>query len=65
MFLFFNKLTHLDFTGRLNMDIAIINTWLLTFKGDSLGIVKNGAIGVEGNKRIRSKNSFHVYFGHV
>ncbi|MHA1504038.1 MAG: amidohydrolase family protein [Candidatus Heimdallarchaeota archaeon] len=32
------------------MDIVIINTWLLTFKGDSLGIVKNGAIGVEGNK---------------
>ncbi|MFX1283074.1 MAG: amidohydrolase family protein [Promethearchaeota archaeon] len=32
------------------MDIAIINTWLMTFKGKGLGIVPNGAIGIEDGK---------------
>ncbi len=32
------------------MDIAIINTWLMTFKGKGLGIVPNGALGIEDGK---------------
>jgi 5-methylthioadenosine/S-adenosylhomocysteine deaminase len=32
------------------MDIAIINTWLITFKGTKLGIIKNGALGVENGR---------------
>ncbi len=31
------------------MDIAIINSWLLTFQGQNLGIVQNGAVGIEGD----------------
>ncbi|MBD3189648.1 MAG: amidohydrolase family protein [Candidatus Heimdallarchaeota archaeon] len=31
------------------MDLAIINTWLMTFQGESLGIIENGALGIEGN----------------
>ncbi|UCG03481.1 MAG: amidohydrolase family protein [Candidatus Heimdallarchaeota archaeon] len=29
------------------MDIAIINTWLITFKGKGLGIIPNGSLGIE------------------
>ncbi|MFX0124731.1 MAG: amidohydrolase family protein [Candidatus Hodarchaeota archaeon] len=29
------------------MDIAIINTWLITFKGKGLGIIPNGGLGIE------------------
>ncbi len=29
------------------MDTAIINTWLLTFHGQGLGIVRDGAVGIE------------------
>jgi 5-methylthioadenosine/S-adenosylhomocysteine deaminase len=32
------------------MDIAIINTNLLTFKGNNLGIIDNGAVGIHGTK---------------
>ena len=32
------------------MDIAIINTWLITFEGKGLGIIRNGGIGVEDGK---------------
>ncbi|MBD3253624.1 MAG: amidohydrolase family protein [Candidatus Lokiarchaeota archaeon] len=32
------------------MDIAIINTILITFEGKGLGIVKSGAIGIEDSK---------------
>ncbi len=32
------------------MDIAIINTWLITFEGKGLGIIQNGGIGVENEK---------------
>ncbi len=32
------------------MDIAIINTWLLTFQGDNLGIIQDGALGIEDGK---------------
>ncbi len=32
------------------MDIAIVNSWLLTFQNNSLGIVKDGAIGIEDGK---------------
>ena len=32
------------------MDIAIVNSWLLTFQNDSLGIIKDGAVGIEGDK---------------
>jgi len=32
------------------MKIAIINTNLLTFKGNNLGIIDNGAIGINGTK---------------
>jgi len=34
------------------MDIAIINTILITFEGKGLGIVKDGAIGIEDSKII-------------
>ncbi|MFW9903218.1 MAG: amidohydrolase family protein [Candidatus Thorarchaeota archaeon] len=29
------------------MDIAIINTWLITFNGKGLGIIPNGGLGIE------------------
>ncbi|TFG26995.1 MAG: amidohydrolase [Promethearchaeota archaeon] len=32
------------------MDFAIINTWLITFEGKGLGIVRNGGIGIEDGK---------------
>jgi len=32
------------------MDIAIINSWLITLEGKGLGIVKNGGIGIEDGK---------------
>lgn len=32
------------------LDLGIIDTWLITFQGDSLGIIENGAIGINGNK---------------
>jgi 5-methylthioadenosine/S-adenosylhomocysteine deaminase len=32
------------------MDIAIINTWLITFEGKGLGIKKNGALGIEDDQ---------------
>lgn len=32
------------------MDLAIINTWLITFKGKGLGIIPNGALGIEKDK---------------
>ncbi|MFW9925122.1 MAG: amidohydrolase family protein [Candidatus Thorarchaeota archaeon] len=32
------------------MDIGITNTWLLTFSGHGLGIVKDGAVGIEDGK---------------
>ncbi|MFX1250827.1 MAG: amidohydrolase family protein [Promethearchaeota archaeon] len=34
------------------MDIAVINTWLITFKGNNLGIIQNGALGIENGKII-------------
>lgn len=34
------------------LDIAIINTWLLTFQGDNLGIIENGALGIDDGKII-------------
>ncbi len=34
------------------MDIAIINTWLLTMEGKGVGIIRNGGIGIEGDKII-------------
>ncbi|MFX0116316.1 MAG: amidohydrolase family protein [Candidatus Hodarchaeota archaeon] len=32
------------------MDIAIINSWLITFQGNNLGITANGALGIEHGK---------------
>ncbi|MFX0184443.1 MAG: amidohydrolase family protein [Candidatus Hodarchaeota archaeon] len=32
------------------MDIAIINTWLITNEGKGLGIIPNGALGIEEDK---------------
>ncbi|MFX0051233.1 MAG: amidohydrolase family protein [Candidatus Hermodarchaeota archaeon] len=32
------------------MDIAIINTWLMTFEGKGLGIIPNGSLGIEKEK---------------
>ncbi|MGQ9723237.1 MAG: amidohydrolase family protein [Candidatus Jordarchaeum sp.] len=32
------------------MDIAVVNTWLITFQGKNLGIIENGALGVENGK---------------
>ena len=32
------------------LDIAIINTWLITFEGKGLGIIRNGGIGIEDGK---------------
>ncbi|MFW9996905.1 MAG: amidohydrolase family protein [Candidatus Odinarchaeota archaeon] len=32
------------------MDIAIINTWLLTFQGTGLGIIREGALGIEDGR---------------
>ena len=32
------------------MDLAIVNTWLVTFKGDGLGIIQDGAVGIEGDQ---------------
>lgn len=39
----------MEYRGLL-MDLAIINTWLMTFQGDNLGIIENGALGVEGDE---------------
>jgi 5-methylthioadenosine/S-adenosylhomocysteine deaminase len=32
------------------LDKAVINTWLLTLEGKSLGIIPNGAVGIDGNR---------------
>jgi 5-methylthioadenosine/S-adenosylhomocysteine deaminase len=32
------------------MDIAIINTWLITLEGKGLGIIQNGGLGIEDGK---------------
>ena len=32
------------------MNIAITDTWILTLKESKLGIIKNGAVGIEGNR---------------
>lgn len=32
------------------MDIAIINSWLITLEGKKLGIIKNGGVGIEDGK---------------
>jgi cytosine/adenosine deaminase-related metal-dependent hydrolase len=32
------------------MDFAIINTWLITFEGKGLGIIRYGGIGIEDGK---------------
>ena len=32
------------------MDIGIINTWLIIFEGKGLGIIRNGALGIEDGK---------------
>jgi 5-methylthioadenosine/S-adenosylhomocysteine deaminase len=32
------------------MDIAIINTILITFEGKGLGLIKNGGVGIEGDE---------------
>lgn len=32
------------------LDIAIIDTWLITFEGKGLGIIPNGALGIEEDK---------------
>ncbi|MFQ5977996.1 MAG: amidohydrolase family protein [Candidatus Heimdallarchaeota archaeon] len=32
------------------MDIAIINSWLITFQGNNLGIIQNGGLGIEDGK---------------
>ncbi len=32
------------------MNIAITNAWILTLKENKLGIIKNGAVGIEGNR---------------
>ncbi|MFX0171169.1 MAG: amidohydrolase family protein [Candidatus Hodarchaeota archaeon] len=32
------------------MDLAIINTWLMTFEGKGLSIIPNGALGIEEEK---------------
>ncbi|MFW6041033.1 MAG: amidohydrolase family protein [Thermoplasmatota archaeon] len=32
------------------MDIAIINTLLITFRGNKLGIIEDGAVGIEGSE---------------
>ena len=32
------------------MDLAIVNAWILTLAKRRLGIIKDGAIGVEGDK---------------
>jgi 5-methylthioadenosine/S-adenosylhomocysteine deaminase len=34
------------------MDIAIINTWLVTFEGIGLGMLKHGALGIENGRII-------------
>ncbi|MHA2255540.1 MAG: amidohydrolase family protein, partial [Candidatus Heimdallarchaeaceae archaeon] len=32
------------------MDLAIVNAWVLTLAKNSLGIIRNGAIGIEEDK---------------
>lgn len=32
------------------MDIAIVHTWLITFQGDGLGIIRDGALGITGDQ---------------
>jgi len=43
------------------MDIAIINTWLVTFQGDNLGIIQDGSLGIEDGKitYVGSTNGFN------
>jgi len=50
------------FKEEITLDLAIINTWLVTFKGKGLGIIPNGALGIEKDKIIfvgKSKDLNH------